>query len=136
MNCSDKELNSFVIYDYERNLKKDILFYICENEEFEISKEKLFDHLWVADNVTGNASGSYTFSRFRASLNLVGNYELIAEMIDEGFLEINNPLKDLEPERLDVCIRCYLLGKCLDEVLTSEDFKKAFKEYKKRGKRT
>lgn len=60
------------MYDYMAAMRQDIKEYIKENKEAlqgltrEEAEEKLYDDMWTADSVTGNASGSYTFSRARA----------------------------------------------------------------------
>jgi hypothetical protein len=73
--------------------------------------------------VTGNASGSYTFSTWQAEENLCHNLDLLGEALKEfgdgaDFLEKG-------AEACDVTIRCYLLGQAiseaLDEVETEDD---------------
>lgn len=57
------------MYNYLEAVKEDVKEYIAENidiSEFgdiEKLKEKLHDDLWINDDVTGNASGSYTCNR-------------------------------------------------------------------------
>lgn len=78
--------------------------------------EDLNDKLWTDDSVTGNASGSYTFNRWKASEYLVGNYDLLQEAL-EDFGYDSLPIEKLEPEFFDVTIRCYLLRQCIEDVL-------------------
>lgn len=80
--------------------------------------EKLNDDLWIDDSVTGNASGSYTFNRYKASENLVGNYDLVREVVDEFCIEASTVVDKIDdPEYWDVSIRCYLLYNAICEAL-------------------
>lgn len=108
-------------YDYQQAVYEDVKEYI-ENEinltEWKGRKddlsEKLYDDLVVTDSVTGNGSGSYTFSRWQAEENLCHNNDLLFEAI-EMFCANINILE--EAEHCDVLIRCYLLGQTIDKVL-------------------
>ena len=40
--------------------------------------------MWNADSVTGNASGSYTFSRARAKEYVLGSTDLLKEAYEES----------------------------------------------------
>lgn len=42
-------------------------------------EEELNDALWTDDTVTGNGSGSYTFSKWHAEENLARNWDLLEE---------------------------------------------------------
>lgn len=75
--------------------------------------EELYDELWIEDSVTGNASGSYTFSTWKAEENLCHNMDLLQEACAEFCCEPNLD----SAEWCDVTIRCYLLGECLSAVL-------------------
>lgn len=113
------------IYNYNEAVKADVKEYIQDNyttveiidgltrrEEFE---EHLYDEMWTADSVTGNASGSYTFSTWQAEENLCHNMDLLADALADfgcGFSDIERGA-----EFCDVTIRCYLLGSALAEVL-------------------
>ena len=122
------------IYNYNEAVKADVKEYIQENytteeiieglaerEEFD---QHLYDEMWTADEVTGNGSGSYTFSRWQAEENLCHNMELLAEAL-EGF---GCGLDYIEKgaEACDVTIRCYLLGSALAEVL--DEFEELYAE--------
>lgn len=112
-------------YDYMKALQDDIRVYIGENyTEKEIAdqlldldafQEKLNDELWVCDSVTGNASGSYTFSRWRAEEYLCHNLDLLEEAASEFGCDIDI-LKN-GAEYCDVTIRCYLLSQAIAAVL-------------------
>ena len=109
-------------YDYLEAIREDVREYIEENytpeeirenlknrEEWE---EQLNDDLWTEDHVTGNASGSYTFSRRTAEEYVKDNLSLcIKAMIEFGYeAEIfGKKVYNEEWEDLDVTIRCYLL---------------------------
>lgn len=108
-------------YDYREAVKEDVLDYIRNEinlEDFdtlEELEEHLNETLWTEDSVTGNASGSYTFSTYEAEENICHNLDLLGEALDEfgGSCDI---LKD-GAEAADVTIRCYLLGECIAAAL-------------------
>ena len=108
------------MYDYLEAIKEDVKNYIDDeitlsnyNDKDELSWY-LEDILWTEDSVTGNASGSYTFSRQDAEENLCHNWELLEE-IAEDWGTAN--LDFFNPEALDVTIRCYFLNDAISEVL-------------------
>lgn len=109
-------------YDYMEAIKQDIRNWIDENEwkpddaadRYEID-EYLNEILWCKDSVTGNVSGSYTFSRWEAEENLCHNFDLLEEASCEFGYDEKNWLNN--PEGCDVTIRCYLLGTAIAEVL-------------------
>lgn len=114
-------------YDYYSAVYDDTREYISDNIElsdyydekdnsFNLSElsDDLNDKCWVADSVTGNASGSYTFNRWQAAGYLSHNWGLMEELADNG-LEPSE--KDrFEPEVWDVCIRCYLLPQVVADI--------------------
>ena len=108
-------------YDYMVAVENDIRTYLEENnivitsENKEEMFEELTERLWVEDSVTGNASGSYTFSTWKAEEYLCHNLDLLAEACEEFGSNIDI-LKD-GAEACDVTIRCYLLSECLNNVL-------------------
>lgn len=108
-------------YDYMAAVENDIRTYLEENnivitsENKEEMFEELTERLWVEDSVTGNASGSYTFSTWKAEEYLCHNLDLLAEACEEFGSNIDI-LKD-GAEACDVTIRCYLLSECLNNVL-------------------
>lgn len=106
------------MYNYLEAMKNDITEYINDNinladyadrDELESS---LNDDLFTEDSVTGNASGSYTFSRAQAQEYVKDNIDLLkdAATVGEWFLSE-------DWEKMDVTIRCYLLGQAIAEVL-------------------
>jgi hypothetical protein len=109
-------------YDYLENVKEDVRNYIEENKIVVTSnnrkevEQELNDTLFVNDSVTGNASGSYTFSTLQAEENLCHNFELLTEALTEfGYNDLSYLKKGAES--CDVIIRCYLLGQAISEVL-------------------
>lgn len=117
-------------YDYYNAMNEDIRDYIREHyteeeireklEDRDAWEEELNDDLWINDSVTGNASGSYTFSRWKARENVIGNLDLLSETLS-AFGEDGETIARLflneEWENFDVKIRCYILGSVLYEVL-------------------
>ena len=120
------------MYNYKEAIKADVKEWMQDNHEagqemyLEFDYDTVFESCWVDDSVTGNASGSYTFSRYEARENFFGDSdseEYISDMIDEGFIsaeEVGKRVASSDWEYLDVCIRCYLLGEavqaCLNEL--------------------
>jgi hypothetical protein len=115
-------------HDYLKEMTNDVIDYVKENfdakeiaqrladdetrAEFE---EQLHDDLWTEDSVTGNASGSYTFSTWDAEENLCHNLDLLEEALTEfGY---NYFLLEKGAEWADVTIRCYLLQQAIREAL-------------------
>lgn len=116
-------------YDYLEAVKEDVKKYIYDNyskieiEEALTNKEdwcdKLEEDLWLNDNVTGNASGSYTMDIYKAEENLCHNWDLIIEVnklmgneeaiISDGYT--------YGAEYWDICIRCYLLNQAIQKAI-------------------
>jgi hypothetical protein len=109
-------------YNYFEAVKADVLSYISENinldefDSFDDLENALNDELWVADSVTGNASGSYTVNTWQAEENLCHNWDLLVEALREfGYESVDTLNKGAE--WCDVTIRCYLLGQAIAEAL-------------------
>lgn len=92
-------------------------------------REALNDELWACDHVTGNASGSYTFSTWQAEEYLTHNWDVLEEACAEFGADMGEKVKN-GAESADVLIRCYLLPAAIDEVLPDfeEDFNAAHEE--------
>ena len=116
-------------YDYLENVKEDVKTAILDNCTKEEIKnafksleardelyEKLYDDLWIDDSVTGNASGSYTFSTYQAEEYICHNLDLLGEALEE-FGESESDALSRGAEFCDVTIRCYLLGSAIKEAL-------------------
>lgn len=116
-------------YDYikhiKEDVKKEIFNYFTKAEIKNAFKsleardeiyEKAYDVLFLDDSVTGNASGSYTFSTYEAEENLCHNWGLLVEALEE-FGESERDALSRGAEFCDVTIRCYLLGSAIKEAL-------------------
>lgn len=109
-------------YNYLEAVKEDVKNYIEENEIKVYSSNRedielqLNEDLWIEDSVTGNASGSYTFSTWQAEENLCHNWELLAEAMEAFGCNDKNVIEE-GAEWADVTIRCYLLAQAVAEVL-------------------
>lgn len=132
------------MYNYREAMAEDIRNYITENIDLtewsdnrgrlkvvlsdEIRNE-IEEELWTADDVTGNASGSYTFNTLKAQEYVTENSELFAEAVTELGYDLNEIAQrflDGEWEWFDVTIRCYLLGSVLSDVLDELENEGAF----------
>ena len=81
-------------------------------------REKLNDDLWIDDSVTGNGSGSYTFSSYEAATNINGAEDVIEDLVCDYGIDAKEVAKHLcDWEYWDVSIRCYLLGEAIDMAL-------------------
>lgn len=107
------------MYDYREAVTNDVISYIKNHKlkitlsnQDEIARE-LYDTLMLEDSVTGNASGSYTFSTWQAEEYLCHNFTLLKEACDEF---CNQPPLDM-PEACDVIIRCYILPESINSAI-------------------
>lgn len=122
-------------YDYKEAVKNDVMEYIKNEIDFsefdtlEELEEKLNDELWTVDSVTGNGSGSYTFSTYEAEENICHNLDLLGEALTE-FGSGADYLITNGAEAADVTIRCYLLGECIAAALEEleDDFNEAHED--------
>ena len=109
-------------YNYLENMVEDVKEYIkneidfSEYEDMDELKESLNDDLWTEDSVTGNASGSYTFSTWKAEENLCHNMDELEESCNEFGQDIGEAVKQ-GAEYCDVIIRCYLLGQAISAAI-------------------
>ena len=108
-------------YNYYEELKNDIEEYL-EDNDITLTEDnfgEVEDDLWTEDSVTGNGSGSYTFSRQRAKENLEGNGDLVREMaVDFDCKDkVLDWFLDDDYESIDVSVRCYLLNRVLWDIL-------------------
>lgn len=109
-------------YNYLENVTADAKQAILENLKYwEFSdrdelEEIANDELWVNDGVTGNGSGSYTFSTWKAEENLCHNMDELEEACDEFGQDIGEAVKQ-GAEYCDVTIRCYLLGQAISTAI-------------------
>lgn len=120
---NNQNFNIMEKYNYLENVKEDVKQYIQDNEirpeadeDRDEFADRLNDLLWTADSVTGNGSGSYTFSTWTAEENICHNYDLLAEAANEFGCSDKNIIEK-GAEWADVTIRCYLLGQAISAVL-------------------
>ena len=108
-------------YNYLEQVKADVKEWINDHDitvnedNREEVEQSLNDEFWTAGSVTGNGSGSYTFSRWQAEENLCHNMELLGEALSE--FGCDGSYLEQGAEACDVTIRCYLLGQAIGEVL-------------------
>lgn len=83
----------------------------------------LYDSMFISDAVTGNASGSYWCSSYKATCALAGNLDLLADALAEfGGVDEETLKRYLySPETADVTIRCYLLPQAIEDYLNELD---------------
>ena len=114
------------MYNYLESMKADILevirgeYTLSDYENREQLEERLNDDLWIDDSVTGNGSGSYTFSRATAREYVEQNMDLLKETIDCFGLsaaDVAEHFLSEDWEYFDVSIRCYLLPQAIAEAL-------------------
>ena len=122
-------------YDYREAVKEDVKDYLKENLDADEliymtddTRESLYDDMFIADSVTGNASGSYTFNTAQAKEYVFDNTDLLKEACEEfGQMGIlGEKFCEDEWEWMDVTIRCYLLSECLEEAI--EELKEEVEE--------
>ena len=89
-----------------------------EDETLEEYRERLYDGFWLDDSVTGNGSGSYTFSTAKARELVLGGIEQVIEACQEFDVSFGELIEAGEWERLDVIARCYYLSQAIGEVVT------------------
>jgi len=120
-------------YDYYKAVKEDVLEYIREEINFtdyetvQELEQELNEKLWIADSVTGNASGSYFFNAWKAEEALCHNLELLGEAL-ESFGCDGDYLMKYGVEAADVTIRCYVLPTAISEAIEEieSDFDEAW----------
>ena len=117
------------MYNYKEQVRADVREWIDDNKEQiegldrHDAYEVIYDSCWVDDSVTGNASGSYTYSRWEARQNFFNDEdsdEYIDQMIEDGFTcreSVGRAVQESQWELLDVSIRCWLLCDAVSDVL-------------------
>lgn len=142
--------------NYYDGLKNNILEALEEKEYRKIIEEAenkddaydaLYDRFFVDDFITGNASGSYYFSSYKARKHCYNffrdvfvvlkecgynkelkNFKTFVALVKAGYLNIENmtldyafyaleELEKLDFEKIDVITRCYYLSSVLSDVL-------------------
>ena len=117
------------MYNYKEQIRADVREWIEDNKEQIEGLDRhdaydvIYDSCWVSDSVTGNASGSYTFSRWEARQNFFNDEdseEYIDQMIEDGFTcreSVGRAVQESQWELLDVSIRCWLLCDAVTDVV-------------------
>ena len=109
-------------YNYMEEVTNDAKAAILENMDMwewhnrEELEENANDWLWTADEVTGNASGSYTFNTWQAEENLCHNMDELEDACNEFGQDIGEAVKQ-GAEYCDVTIRCYLLSQAISAAI-------------------
>ena len=123
---------------YFDEMYEDVLEYIADNidlteytEDGELDRDTLEEKLnydcFIADSVTGNASGSYYCNAYKAAEKVYKEIDLLIEAIECFGNEAEDYKRALtSPEWADVTIRCYYLGEVVARVL--DDIEEAFNE--------
>lgn len=114
------------MYNYYDSVRADVLDYIQNNvdladfDSMEELAEQLDSDLWIDDNVTGNASGSYTFNNSTAKEYVFDNMDLVEEMASDFCVDLSDIGRHFLQENwewFDVSIRCYILNTCIYDAL-------------------
>ena len=109
-------------YNYLENVIADAKQAILEKMNYwdfldrEELEEVANNSLWVDDSVTGNGSGSYTFSTWKAEENLCHNMDELEDACNEFGQDVGEAVKQ-GAEYCDVTIRCYLLDQAINVAL-------------------
>lgn len=119
--------------DYERELREDAYNYLLEHYTYladDMSRDELlekvqddaengemYDFCWIADQVTGNGSGSYYFNAYKAEEAVCHCMDLWVEAEEEFGSDC--PVWR-GAEIADVTIRCYLLSQVDFEEIAKE----------------
>lgn len=125
-------------YDYREAVRNDVIeqvkdgykensLRIYKEDGREALEEYLNDELWIDDQVTGNASGSYTFNTWEAEENLYHNMDLLVEACDGLGQDVGEAVKR-GAEYCDVTIRCYLLAGAISEAIDELEAEGYFEE--------
>lgn len=122
-----KNMENITKYNYFEAVKADVVDYIREEidlAEYEGRRddleEDLNDMLWTVDSVTGNGSGSYTFSRETAKGYVFEDTETVTEALKEFDVDaetIAEKFFDEDWEYFDATARCYVLGSAIAAAL-------------------
>lgn len=124
-------------YNYLEAVTADVIDFIrdeidtTEYTDRDALAEYLNDELWTADNVTGNASGSYTFSRYKAQQFVMADQDTVMEALKEFCVDAETIAENFlrqNWEYFDVTARCYVLGQAIEAALNSLEAELSFSE--------
>lgn len=115
---------------YAQQVKQDVICYLEDNYDInELLNDNcgciddvynfLYDTLFNEDSITGNASGSYYFSRYKAEAMVLANIrEVVWALLQfDCIKELGHYILHAEWERIDVITRCYELSSALHEAM-------------------
>ena len=112
--------------DYYQQVKNDAIAAIdeqfdCGYWDGDTEWDVVYDNLFLDDAVTGNGSGSYTFNAAKARENIadaIWDDKVLNALEEMGCSadQLADYLRDNDPESIDVCIRCAMIGEVYDEV--------------------
>lgn len=108
-------------YNYLEHVTEDAKNAILERmdewnfDDREELEEVANDELWLDDDVTGNATGSYYYNTWKAEEALCYNWDLLADAIEE--FDGNTDILRQGAESCDVTIRCYLLNQAISAAI-------------------
>lgn len=112
--------------DYYEQVKNDAVAAIdeqfdCGYWDADTEWNEVYDQLFLDDAVTGNGSGSYTFNAAAARENVADAIwdDKILNVLEEigcGAEQLADYLRNNDPESIDVCIRCAMLGEVCGEI--------------------
>ena len=124
------------MYDYREAVKNSVIEYLHENINVnpilaELTKisvkeyvneyyNEILEEMELSDDVTGNGSGSFTFSRDIAKEYVLDNLDIVAEMYENGYISNSHVVDTVlygQWETMDVIIRCYLLPQIFADIV-------------------
>lgn len=100
--------------NYYESVANDVENYIESNEiDIEVvDYDTLLDEMMLADDVTGNGSGSYFFSSYKAMECVTENIDEVRDALEEycySYEQVGEMFLDGAWEKMDVITRCYYL---------------------------
>jgi hypothetical protein len=109
-------VENMTIQEYKNQIKEDLMDYAEECKGYCNDMEKFREWAWIADQVTGNGSGSYFCNSYKAQ-EALGNL-IWSEDLADMFREFGYDSVPMEkgPEYIDVSVRCFLLDECINEI--------------------
>lgn len=119
--------------DYRQEVMEAVTAYITDREyfinfgDYETAQDlfdDLYDDMFVCDEVTGNASGSYTFNSYEAREKVLADMDTVAEALKEFCTpaeEIGERFLNEDWEYLDVTARCYVLAEVLAQYIEDNE---------------
>ena len=115
-------------YNYYSAVADDVKNWIVDNYtatevaawDIDEAAERLNDDLWIEDSVTGNGSGSYTFSRAAARDYVLADPDTVADALRDFCVDADTLAEKFlsqDWEYFDVTARCYVLGAAITDAL-------------------